>query len=429
MDDDGERRDAEPCHYGAYYFEHCCGLPYGRDPHWMAFFGGIAERIVRDIAPRTVLDAGCAMGILVESLRDRDVAAFGIDISEYAISRAHERIRPFCRVHSITDPLPDERFDLLVTIEVLEHLPPEQAEAAIANFCALADDIVFSSTPFDYKEASHFNVQPPEYWAELFARHGFFRDVDFDASFITRWATRFRKARDPIPRVVAAYERRFWKLWQDNLGARESLVEHQNLLIEADRRVAEGVARIGAMENQAALSAAALAETDSAISALRTELAASRDQTRIAASTVHERDRSLERARADLDDREATIAALEGRLAVAEDLALQAANDLRALREQHLETIWRIGDREQADQEDRRVLRAELDARERVSQHLWDRLESAETQLRSIRASSAWRLASWLSRARGSIRAVAGWRSDPAERATPSSRPQNVHQS
>lgn len=28
--------------------------------------------------------------------------------------------------------------------------------------------------------ASHINVQPPEYWAQLFARQGFFRDVDFD---------------------------------------------------------------------------------------------------------------------------------------------------------------------------------------------------------------------------------------------------------
>ena len=85
---------------------------------------------------------------------------------------------------------------------MLEHLQPHEAEQAVENFCAHADDVVFSSTPFDYKEASHFNVQPPEYWAELFARHGFYRDLDYDASYMTRWATRFRKAKKPATRIV-----------------------------------------------------------------------------------------------------------------------------------------------------------------------------------------------------------------------------------
>ena len=49
------------------YFRHGCGQPVERSPEWLQLFAGIAERIVRDIEPRTVLDAGCAMGFLVES--------------------------------------------------------------------------------------------------------------------------------------------------------------------------------------------------------------------------------------------------------------------------------------------------------------------------------------------------------------------------
>jgi hypothetical protein len=56
----------------------------------------------------------------VEALRQRGIDAEGIDLSSYAISHVHESVRPYCRVASITDDLPD-RYDLIVSIEVLEH--------------------------------------------------------------------------------------------------------------------------------------------------------------------------------------------------------------------------------------------------------------------------------------------------------------------
>ena len=57
--------------YDEYYFKHNCGSPYERTPEWLQLFAGIADKIVREIGPRTVLDAGCAMGFLVEALRQR----------------------------------------------------------------------------------------------------------------------------------------------------------------------------------------------------------------------------------------------------------------------------------------------------------------------------------------------------------------------
>ena len=201
--------------YDRYYYASGCGQNYERNEKWLRFFGSVADHIVSEIGPAMVLDAGCALGFLVETLRDRRVQAFGVDISEFAIANAYPPIQPFCWVGSLIDPLP-QKYDLIVTIEVLEHIPASAGEQVIANLCAYTNDILFSSTPFDYKEATHCNVQPPEYWAERFARHGFFRDVDFDASFITPWAARFRKTREPVGRVIADYERRWWQLQQEN---------------------------------------------------------------------------------------------------------------------------------------------------------------------------------------------------------------------
>jgi hypothetical protein len=220
--------------YDAFYFAHSCGRPYQRDEIWLNFFDHIAERIITDIRPATVLDAGCALGFLVERLRQHGVEAFGVDVSAHAIENAHESIRPYCWIGSIATPFP-QRYDLIVCIEVLEHLPPRDTEQTIANFCQHTDDVLFSSTPFDYKEVTHFNVQAPEHWAEWFARYGFFRDVDFDASFITPWAVRFRRRAEPTPRLVHNYERRFWLLWKENTDLRSLTLEMRQQLVELER--------------------------------------------------------------------------------------------------------------------------------------------------------------------------------------------------
>ncbi len=222
--------------FDAYYFGHCCGRPYLRDDHWLRFFGGIAERIVTDIQPRSALDAGCALGILVEALRDRGIEAEGIDLSSYAIANVHESVRPFCRLGSITDEFPD-RYDLIVCIEVLEHMPARDAEAAIANICRHTDDVLFSSSPSDHREPTHVNVQPPEYWAEQFARHRLYRDVDFDASFLNPWAVRFRRSQEPLPRIVRHYERQFAALAAARNDARSFSMDAQRELarLEAER--------------------------------------------------------------------------------------------------------------------------------------------------------------------------------------------------
>jgi len=254
--------------YDAHYYAHYCGeRAYRRDAGWLEFFRGIAEHVVARIAPASVLDAGCAMGMVVEALRDRGVEAFGVDISEYAIANVREDVRPFCRVGSILEPFP-RRYDLIVCIEVLEHLAAREAERAVANFVRFTDDVLFSSTPKDFKETTHFNVQPPEWWAELFARHGFYRDVGFDASFITPWAARFRRLRGPVARVIGEYERRLWWLDQDNRAQRELGLEQRNVLAAREAEVQTLRAEAGLLR---AWLAAAEGERDAARADLERE--------------------------------------------------------------------------------------------------------------------------------------------------------------
>lgn len=217
--------------FGAEYYATSCGRPYCRNAEWLGFFGGIADRIVSDINPRRVLDAGCALGLLVEVMRARGLDATGIDLSSYAIANATPDVQPFLREGSVATEL-DGSYDLIVCIEVLEHMPPAEAVRAIANFCRHTDDVLFSSSPLDFAEATHVNVRPPEDWAAEFARHGFFRDVDFDASFITSWALRFRRRTDPLHRIIADYERRFAPLARESAELRKQLMLVERTTVE-----------------------------------------------------------------------------------------------------------------------------------------------------------------------------------------------------
>ena len=199
--------------YDQQYYEHTIArdsaVPYTDAGFWGANFAEMAKRIVQTFHPKTVLDAGCALGYLVAALRDLGVEAYGIDISEYAISRVREDIRPFCVMGSLTDPLPavlPQKYDLVVTIEVLEHLTAEDGRAAIRNLCGLSDRVLFSSTPDDFDDVTHINVQQREYWAELFAREGFYDDIFCRPTWVSPQAVLFHKSEE-IPQIVAAYER------------------------------------------------------------------------------------------------------------------------------------------------------------------------------------------------------------------------------
>jgi SAM-dependent methyltransferase len=227
------------------FYDPNSGFAYERSEHWLTFFGSIADRIVRDIAPRTVLDMGCAMGLLVESLRDRGVEAYGIDISDYAIDHVRDDVKPYCRLGSITEPLQRD-YDLIITIETLEHLAAADAELTIDNICTHTSDVLFSSTPLHYREPTHVNVRQLDQWAETFARHHFYRDTEYDPStYVAPWAIRLRRAADPIWRTVGGYERLVWRLSHESFELREAVNANRGeiVAIEARATAAERRAR------------------------------------------------------------------------------------------------------------------------------------------------------------------------------------------
>lgn len=181
--------------YDKNYYDFYGGIgPYDRSKEeWLLFFAKIADGIKEKINPKKVLEIGCAKGFLVEALRDRGIDAFGIDISDYAISQVRSDIRDFCSVMSATEPFKDS-YDLIICMEVLEHLSDEEGYKVIENICTHTRDVIFSSSPsYTHPDPTHHNVRPKEYWIRRFAENGFALDYRFDAFFIAPHAMRFKK--------------------------------------------------------------------------------------------------------------------------------------------------------------------------------------------------------------------------------------------
>jgi 2-polyprenyl-3-methyl-5-hydroxy-6-metoxy-1,4-benzoquinol methylase len=192
------------------------------NPTWERFFGDVAQWIVDWLQPRTVLDVGCAVGLLVGKLRSLSVDATGLDVSDYALRQAPAHVSPYLALRSATEELPRDA-DLVVCLEVLEHLSPSDADAAVANIARHTDCVLFSSAPDPPADSTHANVRAMEEWAAAFGRHGLYRDVDVDPSWhVAPHAVVFRRKSDE--QALRDYERLTWRLQGQLRGA--SLVSH-----------------------------------------------------------------------------------------------------------------------------------------------------------------------------------------------------------
>jgi SAM-dependent methyltransferase len=214
--------------YGRWYYDSYT-VPYEENEHWKRFFGGVADAIVAQLNPRTVLDAGCAKGFLVAALRERGVDAVGFDLSEVAVEAAPEAARGHVRVGSLTEPI-EGRYDLVTCIEVIEHLDPADAARAVGNLAAASDTVLLSSTPGDRDEPTHVNVQPPERWSQLFAGHGMFRDFRHDAGYLSPWAVLYRRTEPSVADVVLEYDRAWSELRTETIEQRKALLDMQSTI-------------------------------------------------------------------------------------------------------------------------------------------------------------------------------------------------------
>ena len=254
--------------YDEAYFKSHCGLPYERSAIWLKFFGNVATQIVHQFSPQTALDAGCAIGMLVEALRNYGVAAEGFDISEYAVSQVPDHLKPYVSIDNVLNPnAVTKHYDVIICIEVLEHLSEAEADVAIANLSRWGNTVVFSSTPDDFSEPTHVNVQKPGYWIERFAQHGLIYAPELDASYISAWTMIFQRRTPVLPQILRDYGNHMWNQRREILNSRSLLeqVRQENTLLIEHQETIKNSSIAGEGETQAILGTALRQEKEKRI--------------------------------------------------------------------------------------------------------------------------------------------------------------------
>ena len=162
------------------------------EPYDQSFFAGQSARSLQSarvvlgrvfpwLLPRRVLDVGCGVGTWLRAALDLGAGEVAGTDGSY-VDRAQLLIDPASFVpadlaaQSVRDALGERAatpFDLVICMEVAEHLPYGRAPALVAELASLGDAVLFSAAvPFQYG-TQHVNEQWPEFWAILFRAQGF----------------------------------------------------------------------------------------------------------------------------------------------------------------------------------------------------------------------------------------------------------------
>lgn len=131
--------------YDAAYFDGAGKSNYSKYTETTANFAAYADAVQAMLARHglpghgPVLDVGCSKGYLVQELRRRDVEAYGVDVSAYAITSAPPDVQPYLYQGTILNlGAHNGLYALAVSFDVLEHFDEPHARQALREMARIS---------------------------------------------------------------------------------------------------------------------------------------------------------------------------------------------------------------------------------------------------------------------------------------------------
>ena len=130
----------------------------------------LAFWIKTELDPKSVLDIGCGPGIYVDSMRDRGIDAWGIDIDD----RVHGK--PHLKYQSLFD-ITDESADTVVCMEVAEHIDPELEDEVVNKVVStVGRTLIWTAAAVGQGGIGHINCKHKQQWADKLSAAGLVRN-------------------------------------------------------------------------------------------------------------------------------------------------------------------------------------------------------------------------------------------------------------
>ncbi len=141
----------------------------------------IVPVLVNLFKPESVVDIGCGIGTFLSVFKKHGIKdVIGVDGSWANKALVEKYLAPgeFFEANLTNNFRLGRKFDIVLCLEVAEHLPEESAETLIDNIVALGDVVVFSAAVPNQGGQNHINEQPVEYWRQKFLLHKYhFLDI------------------------------------------------------------------------------------------------------------------------------------------------------------------------------------------------------------------------------------------------------------
>lgn len=134
----------------------------------------IVPLVLKLIQSTRVIDVGCGVGTWLLVFKECGVEEIlGVDGDHVNKEKLLIPSRSFLS-RDLREPLRlNSQFDLVVSLEVAEHLPGECAGTLVDSLTKLGPAVLFSAAPPFQGGVNHINEQWPDYWSNLFKKRGF----------------------------------------------------------------------------------------------------------------------------------------------------------------------------------------------------------------------------------------------------------------
>lgn len=124
--------------------------------------------------PQSLLDVGCGNGTWLKAALEFGIPeVYGVDGVKVSPKELHIDSN-FIKIHDLTKPWDlNKKFDVVICLEVAEHLDNSHANSLIASLVKHGATIYFSAACPGQPGQHHVNCQWPEYWQSIFNQHGY----------------------------------------------------------------------------------------------------------------------------------------------------------------------------------------------------------------------------------------------------------------
>ena len=130
--------------------------------------------LFRAMEIRSVIDIGCGVGTWLNSAEKLGARTI-LGIEGHWLEKDFAVVdKTFIKTQDLENKIQIEsKFDLAITLEVVEHLSEMRADSFIDDLCALSDLVLFSAAIPNQGGSHHINEQWQSYWAQRFKQRGY----------------------------------------------------------------------------------------------------------------------------------------------------------------------------------------------------------------------------------------------------------------